>query len=347
MRIMPTRRQLLATLPVAALAPVAMPRPTWAQFFVKDQVKYWQREFPKTDFTRHVVPLEEIGDGGPPRDGIPALDAVEVIPVGEENGLDAREPVLVILVDGAPPRAYPHRYLMWHEIINDRIGDVPVLASWCPLCNTGLAWDRRVDGKALTFGVTGRLRKANLVMYDRETESWWQQADGRAIVGTLAGKRLAPLLSFTESWGAFRQRESAEVVKRPARKIGYGLNPYTRYDSYNWPYLYRGDAPPHGIPALARVVAVGERAWPLARVRRQGTIVEDGVRLVWHGGMASPLDSRKIAKGREIGWVEVTDAATGKPLRHDEMFAFAFTAHHPRGRWMVGPEENTDNDSAQ
>ncbi len=347
MRISPSRRQLLATLSVAALAPFALPGAAGAQFFVKDQVKYWQREFPRTDFTKRVVPIEEIGDGGPPRDGIPALDSAEAIPAAEESGLDDREPVLVILIDGAPPRAYPFRYLMWHEIINDRIGAVPVLASWCPLCNTGLGWDRRVDGRALTFGVTGRLRKANLVMYDRETESWWQQADGRAILGTLAGKRLAPVLSFTESWGAFRRRAGAEVMKKPARKIGYGRNPYTRYDSFNWPYLYRGDAPPHGIPALARVVAVGERAWPLARLRREGAIVEEGVRLVWHEGMGSPLDSRDITKGREIGWVEVTDAATGRPLRHDEMFAFAFTAHHPKGRWMLGRSEKGSENSSR
>lgn len=331
-----TRRRLLTALAATATLPTLAALPAGAQFVVKDQVKYWQREFPKTDFSKAIVPIDEIGDGGPRRDGIPALLETRAIPASAEKVIDDREPVLVILIDGSPPRAYPYRYLMWHEIINDTVGNTPIVATWCPLCNTGLAWDRRVDGKALTFGVTGRLRKANLIMYDHQTESWWQQADGRAILGDLAGRELVPVLSFTESWGAYRQRPGAEVMARPERDIPYGRNPYLRYDGYNWPYLYRGDAPPHGIPALARVVAVGDRAWPLSRVRKAGEIVEDGVRLVWHEGMASPLDVSDISKGREIGWVEVRDAATGKPLRHDEMFAFAFTAHHPKGKWMIG-----------
>jgi hypothetical protein len=116
----------------------------------------------------------------------------------------------------------------------------------------------------------------------------------------------------------------------------YGQNPYVNYDSAERPFLYDGELPPHDIPALARVVRVGDAAWPVTRLRGQGTVTEAGVTLTWTEGQASALDARTIGEGREVGTIRVRDAA-GRDLPHDVMFAFAFHAFFPEGAWMVGP----------
>ncbi|MFC3323608.1 DUF3179 domain-containing (seleno)protein [Mesorhizobium cantuariense] len=98
------------------------------------------------------------------------------------------------------------RVMIWHEIVNDVVGGIPVTVTYCPLCNTGIIVDRRLDGRTLDFGTTGKLRNSDLVMYDRQTESWWQQYGGEAIVGDLAGRSLKILSSRLESLKSFRER---------------------------------------------------------------------------------------------------------------------------------------------
>jgi hypothetical protein len=300
------------------------------------QSEYWRTEWPETDFSVHSVPLTEILSGGPPRDGIPALDHPAFVPVAGKAGLDAREPVMVLDLDGAPARAYPLRYLTWHEIVNDTVAGVPVAVTFCPLCNSGIVFDRRLGGRTLGFGVTGKLRNSDMIMYDRETASWWQQALGEAIVGTLTGQRLAPVPAWTESWAGFRAAHpDGLVMAEPALDRPYGRNPYVGYDSAAQPFLYDGAAPPHGIAPLARVVRVGSRAWPLSRLAEAGRLSEAGVTLTWRAGVASALDTARIGQGREVGAIRVTDAQ-GRDLAHDLMFAFAFHAFHPEGEWMLG-----------
>ncbi|GAA6202271.1 DUF3179 domain-containing protein [Aquicoccus sp. SU-CL01552] len=296
----------------------------------------WAAEWPRTDFTTtSLTDWDEIRSGGPPRDGIPALSDPAFWPVTSETRLAAREPVIALELDGSPPRAYPLRYLTWHEIVNDRIGGVPVAVTFCPLCNSAITFDRRTAQGTLVFGVSGKLRHSDMVMYDRQTESWWQQARGEAIVGALTGTRLETLPSWVESWAVFRARNpDGLVMEEPAFPRAYGRNPYQGYDRSAWPFLYSGERPPHGIEPLARVVRVGDRAWPLARLRAAGEISEDGITLSWRAGLASALDSGQIAKGREVGMIRVRDGA-GRDLSHDLMFAFAFHAFWPEGRWML------------
>jgi len=143
-----------------------------------------------TDFSLHTVPLDEIVSGGPPKDGIPALDHPNFVGVAEaRRWLEDDDPVLVIETEGAS-RAYPYQVLIWHEIVNDEIDGLPLAVTYCPLCNTALVFARRHGERTLDFGTTGRLRHSDLIMYDRQTETWWQQATGEAIVGTLAGETL-------------------------------------------------------------------------------------------------------------------------------------------------------------
>jgi len=301
------------------------------------QVSRWLGEWPNTDFTKTSVEFSEIFSGGPPRDGIPSLPSVDFIKVGDESRLGDREPVITVEMEGQEPRAYPVRYLTWHEIANDVIGDVPVAVTFCPLCNSGLVFDRRVNGKVLSFGVSGKLRNSDMVMFDRETESWWQQIIGAGIVGEHTGTELVQLVSWMESWEEFKNRNpNGLVMDEPRAARSYGSNPYTGYDSSSRPFLFNGEMPPHNIQPLARVLKIGDRAWPLERLRDVETLEEDGFIITWSSGQTSALDSRRIAKGKNVGTIRVKDAATGADVRHDVVFAFAFHAFFPQGRWMLG-----------
>ncbi|CUX80406.1 MAG: Protein of unknown function (DUF3179) [Roseibaca calidilacus] len=297
----------------------------------------WQAEWPNTDFARASVAFSEIMSGGPPKDGIPAIDAPRFLAAADETRLSPREPVMTYAPEGAPARAYPLRYLMWHEIVNDVVAGQPIAVTFCPLCNTGMVFDARVDGTALTFGVSGKLRHSDMIMYDRQTESWWQQATANSIVGQMQGARLTQLPAWMESWDSFLAAyPDGLVMDEPPAPRRYGANPYAAYDTSDRPFMYRGEDPPHGIHPLARVVRVGDRAWPLERLRAAGELREGGMVLTWRAGQASALDTREIGAGREVGNVRVSDAR-GRPVAHDIPFAFAFHAFHPNGRWMVAP----------
>ncbi|NSX55136.1 DUF3179 domain-containing protein [Parasulfitobacter algicola] len=295
----------------------------------------WRVEWPNTDFGKtNIGSWSEILSGGPPRDGIPALTDPDYIKVSREKRILDREPVITLELPGDTPRAFPIRYLTWHEIVNDTVGGVPVAVTFCPLCNSGITFDRRIQGKVLTFGVSGKLRNSDMVMYDRETESWWQQALGQGIVGQMTGVELTQLPSWMESWAEFKARNpNGLVMAQPNYPRDYGRNPYTGYDTSARPFLYNGEMPPHGIEPLARVVRVGDRAWPVARLR-SGKVEEAGLNITWEKGQASALDSANIGKGRDVGTVRVRDTR-GRDVPHDVMFAFAFHAFWPEGTWML------------
>ena len=304
--------------------------------------RHWSSAFPMADFSKTIVPFVEINTviG---RDQIPAVDEVNYRWVRDEDRLEPREPVLTLELDGAEPRAFPIRYLMFHEIANDVINGVPVAVTYCPLCNSGMIFDRRVthDGaeRTVSFGVSGKLRNSDMVMYDRETESFWQQAVGEGIVGESAGAELTQLPGWMESWGEYAARNpEGLVMEAPRRASRYGRNPYVGYDSQNRPYaqFYSGENPPHDIPALMRVVRVGERAWPISRLQEVSEVTEQGVRITWNAGQASAMDSGIIAEGKDVGTIRVFDAESGENVPHDVIFAFAFHAFWPEGEWMLG-----------
>jgi hypothetical protein len=171
----------------------------------------WRLEWPRTDFSKHSVPFVGIKSGGPPKDGIPAIDVprFERLADGKATGSSAAlgdtEPVIALSI-GEDARAYPLRVLIWHEIANDIVGGTPVVVTYCPLCNASLVFERAVDGRVLDFGTTGKLRNSDLVMYDRQTESWWQQFTGEAIAGAMTGRHLRLIPSRLESFDRFRHR---------------------------------------------------------------------------------------------------------------------------------------------
>src|SRR6516164_6339462 len=292
----------------------------------------WRQEWPRTDFSRHSVAYDEILSGGPPKDGIPAIDNPSFVPVSEIRGLAPRIPVVSVAI-GADARAYPLRILIWHEIVNDTVGGVPIAVTWCPLCNSSVVFDRRVGGRTLSFGTTGKLRNSDLVMYDRETESWWQQFGGECIVGMLLGSELKLVPMRVEAFDRFASRfpQGRVLLPRARSQRAYGRNPYGSYDSAASPFLYRGKyAGP--VAPLARVVAVGNEAWTLDLLKKRRRVTAGDLVLIWEPGQASPLDTADIDAGQDIGNV-VVQRRTAKGLEdavYDVSFAFAFRAFHPQ-----------------
>ncbi len=301
------------------------------------QVAFWENEWPLTNFEKSNVEFIDILSGGPPKDGIPALNSAEFA-TPEATDIPPREPVVTVEIAGETPRAYPLRYLNWHEIVNDVVGDVPIAVTYCPLCNSEIVFDRRVSGQVLVFGVSGKLRNSNLIMFDRGTESWWQQFGGEAIVGDYMGKKLTKVVSWTESLADFTARnpEGLIMAEPDGFRRQYGQNPYDGYDSAARPFLYSGAPPPFGIEPLARVIQVGNRAWPMERLRVAEVIEEAGFRIEWKAGMASALDGRVIAQSRDIGSIRVFDM-DGTPVAHEVVFAFALDAFlGDEAQWMLG-----------
>lgn len=294
----------------------------------------WQREGWKTDFSKTSIDFGSILSGGPPRDGIPSIDDPSFLPVTSASGLDEMEPVMSVVINGQA-RAYPLRIMIWHEIVNDRLGDRAIAVTYCPLCNAAIVFDRSIDGAETTFGTTGKLRNSDLVMYDRQTESWWQQFTGEAIVGGRTGTRLEIIPSRLEAWSAFRDRHPDGEVLVPANPglRDYGRNPYQGYDSSSVPFLYDGPMP-EGVAPLAYVVVVRQQPEPIAvsldRVRREGEIRLDGVTITWVPGVRSALDDASIAKGRQIGSVAVTRG--GEDVAHELTFGFVVRAFLPDTR---------------
>jgi hypothetical protein len=279
----------------------------------------------RTDLTKALVPLEEIVSGGPPPDGIPAIDRPKFVSTREADAwLPPKEPVLAVRV-GDDARAYPLRILIWHEIVNDRVGGKAVAVTYCPLCSSGLVFDPVVGGTTLDFGTSGMLYKSDLVMYDRKTHSLWAQMEGRAIVGELAGTRLTLIPANTIAYEDFKAAYPGGKVLSldTGHQRHYGFNPYSAYDQPNLdPFLLKG-SPDRRRPPKERVVGVTvvntARAYPWP-VLIQQRVVHDTVgaeRLVifYQPGALSALDETRIDQSRSIGATGVySPMVAGKAL---------------------------------
>jgi hypothetical protein len=297
----------------------------------------WRAEGWTTDFFKRSVGWSEIISGGPPKDGIPSIDNPKFVSVASSADLKPREPVIGLEI-GGEAKAYPLRILVWHEIVNDTVGGVPVVVTYCPLCNAAIVFDRRVAGRPVTFGTTGKLRNSDLVMYDRATKSWWQQFTGEAIVGKYTGTRLKIVPARLESFELFSKRhpKGSVLVPNDPGFREYGSNPYVGYDASERPFLFSGDLP-EGVDPMARVVVVrgGEpRAISLELLRRLRTMTLKDVTLSWVEGQSSALDHPEIAKGHDVGNVIAQRKLEGGAIvdvPYDVTFAFVFHAFHPSG----------------
>ena len=284
--------------------------------FENDVIRFFTDGW-NTDFSKHIVPLGEISSGGVGRDGIPPIDNPKFTTITDADAwLADQEPVVLVNV-GDTARAYPLQILIWHEIVNDAFGDTPVLVSFCPLCNTAIAFDRRLEpgGTVYDFGTTGNLRFSDLVMWDRQTESWWQQLTGQAIVGELAGAVLTVIPAQIVSWDAFKASypESEVLSQDTGESRPYGRNPYVGYDDIeSSPFLFEGPGDDRLRP-MERVIGIqiGNKsaAYLLPEVP-VSTTVEGAVGgldfvILVSPGSVSALDQSDIVDSRDVGQVGV------------------------------------------
>jgi len=299
---------------------------------VQDFPDSWSREFPLGDFTRSTVSFDEVLSGGPPRDGIPAIDEPQFVSISvAEARYAATEPVIGLEINGEA-RAYPLQVLTWHEIANDVVGGVPVAVTYCPLCNAAIVFDTRIDGKAHDFGVSGRLRKSDMIMYDRQTESWWQQFDGNGLTGEYAGRKLAKIPSRIESFERFTERfpDGTVLVPNNDGMRQYGRNPYRSYDADNGrPFLYFGELPSDIAPMARVIIAEGyeSRAYAMSKIAEEGLLRDGDLEISWTAGQNSALDNSTIAKGRDVGNIvvqQVRSDGTRRDIVHDVTFAFVY-----------------------
>ncbi len=265
----------------------------------------------KTDFSYHTVPYTDFLSGGPPRDGIPPLDNPSFVAIDQaDTWLSDMEPVISFELNGVH-RAYRLQVLMWHEVVNDEVGGVPVTVTFCPLCNSAIVFERTVNGMVLDFGTSGNLRNSDLVMWDRQTESWWQQLTGEALVGVMAGTKLAFLPAPIVSWQDFRTHQPDGMVLSKDTGFGrrYGENPYVGYDRVdNPPFLFDGDLDGRLQPK-ERVAAISvdgvDAAFPfsiLAQERAVNYPVNGvAVAVFFKSGTSSALDGASIGLSRDIG----------------------------------------------
>jgi len=270
-----------------------------------------------TNWTRHTIRYDEILSGGPPRDGIPSIDEPKFVGLNAAaDWLAPNEPVIAVEINGLA-RAYPLQILTWHEIVNDTLSDVPILITFCPLCNSAIVFDRRLDGAVYEFGTSGLLRFSDLIMYDRTSESLWQQFTGEGIVGDLAGKQLILLPSAIISFADFKQiYPDGQILSRETgHSRDYGHNPYVGYDDIGQsPFLFTG-IPDDRLPAMVRVVTVslpgGDVAYSYTDLIANGVVNDSrfgqDMAVFYQSGTSSALDTSRIAEGEDVGATGVFD----------------------------------------
>jgi thiol-disulfide isomerase/thioredoxin len=181
------------------------------------------------DGTPFLVHPDELREGGPGKDGIPSIDDPQFITAQDSNLADD-ELVLGLIYEGEA-RAYPFRILVWHELVNDEIAGDPLLVSYCPLCGTGIVFERHLEGVAVEFGVSGKLYNSDLIMYDRLTNTYWEQLTGRAIIGERTGIVLEKIPSDVMPWSRWQQRHPDTLVLSDEARFDrpYGRDPYLGY----------------------------------------------------------------------------------------------------------------------
>lgn len=299
----------------------------------------------RTDTSKALVPLDEIISGGPPPDGIPPIDRPRfVTPEAAAAWLKPQEPVLALRIDG-DARAYPLQILMWHEIVNDVVGGRPVAVTFCPLCNSGIVFDRKVAGTVLDFGTSGKLYKSDLVMYDRQSHSLWAQMEGRAIVGERAGTTLDMVPANTIAFEDWRAAYPAgKVLSRETDfQRRYGINPYESYDEPGLgPFLFRGKVDARR-PPKERVVGVvmgqAARAYPWPVVARR-VVVHDVVNdeplvVFYQPGALSALDAGEIARSRAVGATGVFRPVVGGRTLTFDADGRLFRDRQTRSSWNL------------
>jgi hypothetical protein len=285
-----------------------------------------------------------------PADGIPAIDDPRFIEPSEAGWLGDLEPVIAVELDGEA-RAYPLQIMTWHEIVNDTIDGAPIVVTFCPLCNTAIAFERpTIDGEVTTFGTSGKLINSNLLMYDRATESLWPQVTGVALTGPMKGEALTRLPAQIVSWRDFQDAFPNGVVL--GRDTGfdrrYGDNPYPGYDDVDSaPFLYSGEVDGR-LAAVERIIGVShaghQLAFPYFRLRERAnggvSVAHDRVGglpvvVFWKKGTTSALDQTEFSVSRDVGSAAAFSRRLGSKTLSFTVEDRALVDTLTRSRWSL------------
>lgn len=297
-------------------------------------------------FPPSLVTSYDLKPGGPGPDGIPSIDEPRFLEIADVDFLEDQEPVLVFVL-GDEVRAYPLQIMMWHEIVNDTVNGIPVAVTYCPLCNSAVAHDRRHEGRVLEFGVSGALYNSSLVMFDRQTFSLWSHFTGEGLVGIFAGDQLTSFPVSLASWAEFRDAHPGGIVL--SRDTGftreYGRNPYPGYDDVNTPpFLFEGREIDGRFAAKTRIVGMdlpsGPRAVASERLEQDRVVrVDDGDRQLvvwWQPGTVSALEGRTVASGRDVGTTGVFEATLdGQALSFEPADGGGFRDRETGSTWSA------------
>ncbi len=277
-------------------------------------------------------------------DGIPSIDEPVTISKQRADAALAETEQVMLVEHAGQARAYPVRSLIRHEIVNDVVGGLPVAVTWCPLCNTGITFDRRVNGRAEVFGVSGALYRSALVMFDRRTTSLWPQPLGKAVLGPLLGAELEVVASSLLPWKEVRDAHpDVAVVLDSEGELDQTANPYQGYDTSGRPFLFKGKVDDR-LPAFARVAGVSfggtSKAWSYDVLRRrpaiEATVGGQPLVLLWAPGAASPLETDDVREGRDVGSTGLYDPRVdGRALTFSAAGGGEFRDRQTGSRWTV------------
>ncbi|MGE3725046.1 MAG: DUF3179 domain-containing protein [Candidatus Sericytochromatia bacterium] len=279
----------------------------------------------RTNTQKTKINLNELEAGVPEKDGIPAiLNPLFESAEQAQSWLQLKEPVIALIINQTA-RAYPLQILIWHEIVNDQLAQTPVLVSFCPLCYSALVFKRQINDETFSFGVSGMLRHSDLVMYDHQSESLWQQFSGEAIVGEKTGLNLIQIPSQILSFEQFQQLyPTGEILSRPLNSDrAYGKNPYVGYDHIDQrPFRFR-EIPDPRLPPMERVIAIQvenqAKAYPYS-ISRQAKVIHDCLNnrelVIFHEeGPVSAVDQADISLSQSTGSTGVFESvAQGRSL---------------------------------
>lgn len=298
--------------PTPAPEEITEPRETEAEMEIKvteEGVKY-------------IVDPQKIVSGGPPKDGIPSIDNPKFVPLQTaDEWIEDNELVLAIIYKGVK-KVYPLQILVWHEIVNDIIAGDPILITYCPLCGSGIAFEREIEGEVVEFGTSGKLYNSNLVMYDRKTDTYWTQIDGLAVVGELTGMKLTPVSIDTVVWRDWKQEHpDSEVLSQDTGFTrSYGRDPYGNYyeDSFLIFPVENEDDRIHAKTVIFGIELNGAYKAYQEDDLKELKEIEDmvaGVRI-------------KVERDAS-GIVKITNLETGEEIVKERDFWFAWYAFHP------------------
>lgn len=288
-----------------------------------------QARFNGFDVSNSRVTASEIRSGGPGRNGIPAIDQPKFVAPDKASFLGNEDQVLSVTLNGET-RAYPLRILVWHEIVNDGIGEARIAVTYCPLCGTGMVFDRNVAGRTVDFGVSGLLYQSDMLMYDRQTESLWSQLDMKAIAGKMAGTALTWLPSRRMSWQAWKREypEGKVLSTETGHRRDYSRTPYSGYEDNErtmFPVPSTRKELRHKEWIVGVVVNQVAAAYALKALKRQG-VVEETV-----GGA-----SLRIAYDPDADSVRAVTVESNEDIPIVQAYWFAWQAFYPETRLWDG-----------